>query len=144
MRLATGTRGAQRVVPRIFVPAHPGVRLPAVGTLGFDPQLRQELEELTASMCKALNDAKRLTVLYALGDGPHTVGELCEILGAPQSNTSQHLSVLRNQGLVDTERQGNAIRYSLRHPKIIDAVDLLRAVMSDEVARRHALRRDWG
>lgn len=112
--------------------------------LTFDPQLRQELEELTASMCKALNDAKRLTVLYALRDGPHTVSELCEILGAPQSNTSQHLSVLRNRGLVDTQRRGNAIRYSLRHPKILDAIDLLRAVMSDEVARQHALRRDRG
>jgi DNA-binding transcriptional ArsR family regulator len=52
--------------------------------------------------------------------------------------------VLRNRGLVDTQRQGNAIRYSLRHPKILDAIDLLRAVMSDEVARQHALRRDRG
>ena len=91
-------------------------------------------------MCKALNDAKRLTVLYALREGPHTVGELCEILGAPQSNTSQHLAVLRNRGLVDTERDGNAVRYSLRHQKILEAIDVLREVMSDEVARQHALR----
>lgn len=111
-----------------------------VHAVGFDPQLRQELEELTASMCKALNDAKRLTVLYALREGPHTVGELCEILGAPQSNTSQHLAVLRNRGLVDTERDGNAVRYSLRHQKILEAIDVLREVMSDEVARQHALR----
>lgn len=107
----------------------------------FDPVLREELEELTATMCKALNDPKRLTVLYALRDGPHSVGELCEILDAPQSNTSQHLAVLRNRGLVDTARNGNTVLYSLRHPKILDAVDTLREVMADEVTRRHALRR---
>lgn len=107
----------------------------------ISPLLRQELEELTSSMCKALNDAKRLTVLYALRDGERTVTELCEILGAPQSNTSQHLAVLRNRGLVDTTRRGNTILYSLRHPKILEAIDLLREVKSDEVARQHALRK---
>lgn len=106
----------------------------------IDPLLRQELEELTSSMCKALNDAKRLTVLYALRDGERTVTQLCEILGSPQSNTSQHLAVLRNRGLVDTTRQGNTILYSLRHPKILEAIDLMREVMSDEVSRQHALR----
>ena len=110
----------------------------------FDPRLRQELEELTASMCKALNDPKRLTVLYALRDGARSVTELCAILDAPQSNTSQHLAVLRNRGLVDTTRQGNTVLYSLRHPKILEAIDVLRDVMSDEVARQHALRSDGG
>jgi ArsR family transcriptional regulator, virulence genes transcriptional regulator len=113
-------------------------------TKAFDPALREELEELTSSMCKALNDPKRLTVLYALRDGARTVGELCEILGAPQSNTSQHLAVLRNRGLVDTTREGNAVRYSLRHRKILEAVDLLREVMADEVSRRHAIRNSTG
>lgn len=108
-----------------------------------DPLLRQELEELTAGVCKALNDAKRLTILYALRDGARTVTELCEILGAPQSNTSQHLAVLRSRGLVDTTRRGNTILYSIRHTKILDAIDILREVMSDEVARQHALRSGW-
>lgn len=106
----------------------------------IDPRLRRELDELVSSLCKALTDAKRLVVLYALRDGPHTVSELCEVLEAPQSNTSQHLAVLRDRGLVDTERQGNNIVYSLRHPKVIDAIELLRAVMEDEFSRRQALR----
>lgn len=106
----------------------------------IDPRLRRELDELVSSLCKALTDAKRLVVLYALRDGPHTVSELCEVLEAPQSNTSQHLAVLRDRGLVDTERQGNNIVYSLRHPKVIDAIELLRAVMEDEFTRRQALR----
>ncbi len=106
----------------------------------LDPYLRQELDELVSGICKALNDSKRLTILYALRSGPHTVSELCEVIDAPQSNTSQHLAILRDRGLVNTVRQGNNVIYSLRHPKVIEAVDFLREVMADEIARRSGLR----
>ena len=42
--------------------------------------------------------------------------------------------------LVEAERQGNNVVYSLRHPKVIDAIDILRGVMSDELGRQTALR----
>lgn len=106
----------------------------------IDARLRQELDELVASMCKALNDSKRLLLLYALRNGPYTVGELCEVIEAPQSNTSQHLAVLRDRGLVEAERQGNKVEYSLRHPKVLEAIDMLRGVMSDELERQTSLR----
>ncbi|HEV3364707.1 MAG TPA: metalloregulator ArsR/SmtB family transcription factor [Acidimicrobiia bacterium] len=106
----------------------------------IDSLLRQELDELVASMCKALNDPKRLLLLYALLHGRYTVSELCELIEAPQSNTSQHLAVLRDRGLVEAERQGNNVVCSLRHPKVIDAIDILRSVMSDELDRQTALR----
>ncbi len=107
----------------------------------IDTRLRQELDELVASMCKALNDSKRLLLLYALRNGPYTVTELCDVIEAPQSNTSQHLAVLRDRGMVEAERKGNNVLYSLRHPKVIEAIDLLRGVMSDELERQTALRR---
>ena len=62
------------------------------------------------------------------------------LIEAPQSNTSQHLAVLRDRGLVEAERQGNNVVYSLRHPKVIEAIDILRGVMSDELHRQTALR----
>lgn len=117
-------------------PSHPGVKASST----IDQRLRQELEELVAQMCNAINEPKRLMVIYALGAGPRTVNELAAILGAPQSNTSQHLAVLRNRGLVDVERHGSHVVYALRYPKIIDAIDLLREVLNEEIARQHALR----
>jgi ArsR family transcriptional regulator len=114
---------------------------PEVASLApIDSLLRQELDELVASMCRALNDSKRLLLLYALRYGRYTVTELCELIEAPQSNTSQHLAVLRDRGLVEAERQGNNVVYSLRHPKVIEAIDILRGVMSDELERQTALR----
>jgi DNA-binding transcriptional ArsR family regulator len=118
--------------------APPGTEVISVAPI--DALLRQELDELVASMCKALNDPKRLLLLYALRYGRYTVSELCELIEAPQSNTSQHLAVLRDRGLVEAERQGNNVVYSLRHPKVIEAIDILRSVMSDELERQTALR----
>ena len=116
----------------------PGAEVNLVAPI--DALLRQELDELVASMCKALNDPKRLLLLYALRNGRYTVSELCDLIEAPQSNTSQHLAVLRDRGLVEAERQGNNVMYSLRHPKVIEAIDILRGVMSDELERQTSLR----
>jgi DNA-binding transcriptional ArsR family regulator len=103
------------------------------------PDLRAELVELTATLCKALNDPKRLMVIYALAGGPRSVGDLAAAIDAPQANVSQHLAMLRDRGLVGTERRGNRIIYSLRYPEVVTAVETLRGVLAEEVARRQGL-----
>ena len=105
-----------------------------------DDKLRLELEDLTAGVCRALNDPKRLLLLYALGSRPRSVGELADVLGVSQSNASQHLAVLRDSGLVEANRDANRVIYALRDERVVQAIDLLRTVMNDEVARRHRLR----
>ncbi len=111
------------------------------GVSVIDGNLRAELEELTTNMCRALNDPKRLMILYALGDQQRSVGDLCELLDLAQSNVSQHLAVLRDRGIVDSTREANRIIYTLRDQRVLHAIDLLRNVMNHEVARRHALGR---
>lgn len=106
----------------------------------FDPMLREELEDLTVGVCRALSDPKRLMILYSLAVEPRSVGELCGLLGVSQSNVSQHLAVLRDRGLVDAERDGNRAIYALRDERVVGAIDMLRQVMSDELDRRRALR----
>ncbi len=101
--------------------------------------LRAELTELTVSLCKALSDPKRLMVLYALGAGPRSVAELADLVDAREANVSQHLAVLRERGLVDTERRGASIIYSLRYPELLAAVDALRGILRAEVDRRQSL-----
>lgn len=107
---------------------------------GVEMRLRLQLDELVGTMCKALNDPKRLMLLYSLRDGQRTVGELCQILGVPQSNTSQHLAILRERGLVSAERRGSSVLYALRYPEVLEAVDVLRRIMSVEVDRQSQLR----
>ncbi len=94
---------------------------------------REELLQLHASVCKGLADAKRLLIINALRDGELSVGEICDGLALPQANVSQHLAVLRDKGLVRPRRDGQHIYYSLSSPKIIEAMDLLREVMAEQL-----------
>jgi len=94
---------------------------------------RQELLQLHASVCKGLADPKRLLIIDALRDGELSVSEICELLDLPQANVSQHLSILRDKGLVRTRRDGQYIYYSLSSAKIIEAMDLLREVMNEQL-----------
>jgi ArsR family transcriptional regulator len=94
---------------------------------------------LQAELCKSLADPKRLMMLHELRSGPKTVGELAEALGLKQSNTSQHLAVLRKAGLVATERQGNAVYYSLDNPRIAAACDLVREIIAEQLQRGQRL-----
>ena len=94
---------------------------------------RQELLQLHASVCKGLADPKRLLIIDALRDGELSVTEICHRLELPQANVSQHLSILRDKGLVRTRRNGQYVYYSLSSQKIIEAMDLLREVMNEQL-----------
>jgi ArsR family transcriptional regulator len=95
-----------------------------------------ELYALHASFCQALGDPKRLLIVTLLRAGEKSVGELCELIGARQSNVSQHLALMRHLGLVETRRSAGAVLYRLTDPRIAEAVELLRAVQTDLQRRR--------
>lgn len=91
-----------------------------------------EIYELHARICKAIADPKRLLIINELRDGPRSVGEVANALSLPQPNVSQHLSVLRDRGIVSTRRAGTNIFYDLTSTKVVEAVDLLRQFMAEQ------------
>lgn len=99
-----------------------------------------EVFRLQAELCKSLADPKRLMIIHNLRDGPKSVGELAEILGLKQSNTSQHLSVLRKVGVVSSERHGNTVHYNLAIPGVATACDMVRDAVAERLEREHTLR----
>jgi len=101
-----------------------------------DPQLTQEVTQLHADICSALADPSRILLLYALVEQPRTVNELTNDVKISQSATSRHLKVLRERGLVSATRLGQSIEYTLSDLRIIEALDLLRAVLRDSLSRR--------
>lgn len=101
--------------------------------IGAMESLRQELDRLHASVCKGLADPKRLLIINILRDGPMSVSDICEMLELPQSNVSQHLGILRDKGLVTSRRDGQFVYYSLTSMKLVEAMDLLRELMADQI-----------
>ena len=109
-----------------------------------NPALKQEIIQLEADFCAALSDPTRIFILYALKERAQNVTELTNELGIPQPTISRHLKVLRERGLVHTERQGTAIIYHLTDQRVIQAMDLLRGAMRDRLTRRASLVTDLG
>jgi ArsR family transcriptional regulator len=103
------------------------------------PNLAQEISQLEADFCFALSDPTRILILYALAERPRNVTELANELKIIQPTASRHLKVLRERGLVRTVRAGTSVTYHLADPRLIQALDLLRAVMRDRLAYRASL-----
>lgn len=75
-------------------------------------QLRNHAGE-ASRLLKALANPARLMVLCTLADGERSVGQLNRTIPLSQSALSQHLAVLRRDGLVATRREAQTIFYSL-------------------------------
>jgi ArsR family transcriptional regulator len=105
----------------------------------MEPALQREIRLLHAEICQALADPKRITLLYTLAKGPQCVTDLAEALDAPQPTVSYHLKVLRERGLAAVEQDGTTMYYSLADRRIIEALDLLRAMLADILAQQASL-----
>jgi DNA-binding transcriptional ArsR family regulator len=105
----------------------------------MDRALREEIDQLHAEICDCMADPKRISILYALGEGRKNVGELAELLNINRATVSRHLKVLRERSMVTTERDGVSIYYSLADRRVIEALDLLREVLAQILAQRKTL-----
>lgn len=89
------------------------------------------LEQLQASagqaagLLRALSNEKRLMVMCQLADRELAVGELLPVAGLSQSALSQHLARLREDGLVDTRRDGTTIFYRIADPAALKVIAVL-------------------
>lgn len=98
--------------------------------------LEVELYKLHAEVCKTLSNAKRLQILNLLRQGELSVGELASKLQLREANISQHLSLMRKHGILVSRRHGLNIYYRLAQPKVIQAFDIMREVLLEQLAER--------
>ena len=70
------------------------------------------------AVLKGLANRNRLLLLCHLVDGERSVGELAQTLGLAQSVVSQHLSLLRREGLVAGRRDAQSIFYCIADPRV--------------------------
>jgi DNA-binding transcriptional ArsR family regulator len=104
-----------------------------------NPNLHEEVIQLHASMCSALADPSRIMLLYSLAEKAQCVKDLAAEVGLSQPTTSRHLKILRDSGLVHTNRQGPSIEYSLTDMRLIDALNILLEVLRDRITYRAGL-----
>jgi ArsR family transcriptional regulator, virulence genes transcriptional regulator len=105
------------------------------------PQTRAEMRifELQAEICQTLANPKRLQILSLLKKGELPVGEMVKAMSIAKANLSQHLSVMRQKGILVTRREGTTIYYRLARPKITEACGIMREVLMDSLADQEKL-----
>ena len=89
------------------------------------PQEMAESAKSAAAYLKTLAHEGRLMILCHLGSGEKSVGELEELLSTRQAAVSQMLARLREEGLVQTRRDGKTIYYSLANDDTTRVIGLL-------------------
>ena len=80
------------------------------------------------SLLKGLANESRLMIMCVLSEGEISVGQLNQRIKLSQSALSQHLAVLREQGMVQTRRESQTIYYRLSDTTAIDIIQLLHDV----------------
>jgi len=83
--------------------------------------------EKACRLMKVLSNSDRLMLLCQLSQGEKRVGELEEILGILQPTLSQQLTVLRDEELVSTRREGKNIHYQIASPQALAVMNILYA-----------------
>ncbi|MCB1782800.1 MAG: winged helix-turn-helix transcriptional regulator [Alphaproteobacteria bacterium] len=86
--------------------------------------MRNNAEE-ACSLLKALAHPHRLMIVCQLAEKERSVGELAEFLELRDSTVSQHLSLMRRDGIVHARRDGQTLWYSIKNDKAQMIIDLL-------------------
>lgn len=92
-----------------------------------------------AEMCKVLSHPKRLELINVLREKEMSVGELSQRLGLTIGNLSQHLSMMRERHILVSRKQGNVVYYRIANHRFLDAFDLLREILFEQIRKDAAL-----
>ncbi len=109
----------------------------------LEPHVRADpVYVVKAAMFKALGHPIRIRILEILVDGEQTVSQLQSQLKLDSSSTSQHLTALRNQHLLQSRRAGTSVYYSLRDPRIAQLLAVAKQILTSALADSQRLLDD--
>lgn len=89
----------------------------------MDPQIR-ELAQEQAAICKIFGNANRVLILWVLGKQEMSVSAVAEAIDSSLQNTSQHLRLMKDKGILDSRREGHTIYYRIDADQSMDGCQI--------------------
>lgn len=89
--------------------------------------------QLISNIFKALSHPTRLQIVKLLKEKPLCVCEILPQLESEQSNTSQHLTVLKNQGIVESKKDGSMVIYKIKSPEVYQMIDIAQGIILRQI-----------
>lgn len=103
----------------------------------------KQVFELHAGVCKTLANPKRIEIINLLRSGEKSVTWLLKKTGLLKANLSQHLSVMRQRGIIKARKEGLTVYYQIANPKIVRACDLMRDVLFEQMEEKKEALKKW-
>jgi len=101
--------------------------------------MNKKIYEMHADLCKVFTSPVRVELIDILRHEKKSVNELVDLMGLSQSNISQHLHILRERGVVRTEKEGKFVYYTLTNLKISEAFSLMKDILEVQLAESEKL-----
>ena len=95
--------------------------------------------EARARIVKAMAHPTRLFIVDELSRGERCVCELTEMVGADMSTVSKHLATLRSAGIVQDDKRGSQVYYSLRCPCVLRFFECVESVLATTMREQMAM-----
>jgi ArsR family transcriptional regulator len=89
--------------------------------------------QLISNVFKALAHPTRIQIIKLLMDGEMCVCEILPNLDSEQSNTSQHLTVLKNQGILESRKDGAKVIYAIKNQEVCEMIELAEAMILRQI-----------
>lgn len=98
-----------------------------------------ELTVARAEILKAIAQPTRMKILDFLRDGERCVCEIFPAIDEEQSNTSRHLNMMQSCGILARRKEGIKIMYRLKHPEVLEILELASAILKKEISGKNDL-----
>jgi len=98
-----------------------------------DRAVKIELFDQFARVAQAMGSGRRVEIVDVLANGDRTVEELAHQVAMSVANTSRHLQILKEAGLVAATREGTRVRYRLASPIVFQFWVALRSVAAERL-----------
>ena len=95
--------------------------------------------EERAEILKSIAHPTRITIIETLRAGEKCVCDIIEEIGMEQSNTSQHLSILKKSGILNCRKEGARVMYWVCHPEIHDMMKILDGILLSNAEKKSKL-----
>lgn len=95
--------------------------------------------QLLSNVFKALAHPTRIQIIKLLKNGEMCVCDILPNLDSEQSNTSQHLSILKNQGIVESRKDGSKVIYSIKNTEVLEMINLAEVMILRQIEETKTL-----
>lgn len=95
--------------------------------------------KLTADFFKTLGHPVRIKILHCLEHGELCVCDLLEEIGIEQSNLSQHLGMMKKQGIIDSRKEGQKVIYRIVYTSVMDVICAAEKTLSQQIGQSQSI-----